>query len=77
MERPGPATHTLGLLLLVVAVATGGHGTPRDTLACSQVGWRRGHAGPRGVPAPASRLPPRRASPAASSVSASGRGPAG
>nr|XP_038041828.1 interleukin-17 receptor C [Anas platyrhynchos] len=36
MESPGPATHTLGLLLLVVAVATGGHGTPRDTLACSQ-----------------------------------------
>uniref|UniRef100_A0A8B9END7 Interleukin-17 receptor C/E N-terminal domain-containing protein n=1 Tax=Anser cygnoides TaxID=8845 RepID=A0A8B9END7_ANSCY len=40
MERPGPATRTLGLGLLLVAaavaVAAGGHGTPRDTLACSQ-----------------------------------------
>ncbi|KAM9182242.1 interleukin-17 receptor C [Mergus octosetaceus] len=36
MERPGPATHTLGLLLVVAVVAVGGHGTPRDTLACSQ-----------------------------------------
>ncbi|XP_035168209.1 interleukin-17 receptor C, partial [Oxyura jamaicensis] len=36
MERPGPATRTLGLGLLLAAVVAGGHGTPRDTLACSQ-----------------------------------------
>lgn len=37
---PGPTMQALGQLLLVLVVGSAsGHGDPRDTLACSQVGW--------------------------------------
>lgn len=56
---PGPTMHALGQLLLVLVVGlTGGRGDPRDTLACSQVGWCHQRAGiGRLAPLPASPLP--------------------
>lgn len=47
-HSPGPAMRPLGQLLVLVLVAAGavgGREATRDTLACSQVGWRRRHAG--------------------------------
>lgn len=61
------------LLLLLLAVGTAdGHGVPRDTLACSQVGRRRWHTGQRATGTATGLTPvsPPRASPAASWVSA-------